>query len=45
MPAVPATPPATGHPKDCTPLDLGEWVEYWLGGKLCLKFDWWSRTR
>ncbi|MEU0439762.1 MULTISPECIES: glycosyl hydrolase [unclassified Streptomyces] len=45
VPAVPATPPATGHPKDCTPLDLGEWVEYWLGGKLCLKFDWWSRTR
>jgi hypothetical protein len=25
-------------------LDLGDWVEYWLGGKLCLRFDWWARN-
>ncbi|MBD9735057.1 hypothetical protein IGX29_25290, partial [Streptomyces sp. H28] len=37
------TPPAV--PADCTPLDLGQWVEYWIGGRLCLRLDWWSRTR
>ncbi|MDG9716760.1 glycoside hydrolase family 26 protein [Streptomyces sp. DH24] len=49
-PASPAptpqpTPPGTVPPAGCSPLDLGDWVEYWLGGKLCLRFDWWSRTR
>ncbi|MFI8945202.1 glycoside hydrolase family 26 protein [Streptomyces sp. NPDC053750] len=37
-------PTAPEPPADCTPLDLGDWVEYWLGGRLCLRFDWWSRT-
>ncbi|MFH8656817.1 glycoside hydrolase family 26 protein [Streptomyces afghaniensis] len=37
-PTPPSTPPP---PADCTPLDLGSWVEEWLGGKLCLRFDWW----
>ncbi|MGC0331884.1 hypothetical protein RKD23_004874 [Streptomyces sp. SAI-170] len=37
-PAQPSQPPV-----DCSPLELGDWVEYWLGGKLCVKFDWWSR--
>ncbi|WP_330304701.1 MULTISPECIES: glycosyl hydrolase [unclassified Streptomyces] len=41
-PTVPLTPV---HPPNCSPLDLGDWVEYWLGGKLCLRLDWWSRTR
>ncbi|CAL9463432.1 hypothetical protein SUDANB176_02688 [Streptomyces sp. enrichment culture] len=41
-PPVPSTPLP---PENCSPLDLGSWVEYWLGGKLCLRFDWWSRTR
>ncbi|MFF8671833.1 glycoside hydrolase family 26 protein [Streptomyces sp. NPDC015242] len=35
--------PETGRPANCSPLDLGDWVEYWMGGKLCLRFDWWSR--
>ncbi|MDH6518951.1 hypothetical protein M2163_004062 [Streptomyces sp. SAI-135] len=39
-PTAPVTPPA-----NCSPLQLGDWVEYWLGGKLCLRFDWWSRSR
>ncbi|MEV6961278.1 glycosyl hydrolase [Streptomyces sp. NPDC051207] len=39
------TPPGTQPPAHCSPLDLGDWVEYWLGGKLCLRLDWWSRTR
>ncbi|CCK29959.1 hypothetical protein BN159_5580 [Streptomyces davaonensis JCM 4913] len=38
-PVEPTTPP------NCSPLDLGDWVEYWLGGKLCLRFDWYSRNR
>ncbi|MFE0675996.1 glycoside hydrolase family 26 protein [Streptomyces sp. NPDC058867] len=42
-PTGPTTPPVT--PPNCSPLDLGEWVEYWLGGKLCLRFDWYSRNR
>ncbi|MFF2504070.1 glycoside hydrolase family 26 protein [Streptomyces sp. NPDC058067] len=41
-PTTPVTPPVT-PPPNCAPLDLGDWVEYWLGGKLCLRFDWWSR--
>lgn len=42
-PVEPTVPPVT--PPNCSPLDLGDWVEYWLGGKLCLRFDWFSRNR
>ncbi|SER85422.1 Glycosyl hydrolase family 26 [Streptomyces sp. yr375] len=38
-------PPTTETPVNCTPMDLGDWVEYWLGGKLCIRLDWWSRGR
>ncbi|MDQ0748580.1 hypothetical protein QF034_002811 [Streptomyces africanus] len=38
QPTAPTPPPP---PVDCTPLDLGSWVEEWLGGRLCLRFDWW----
>ncbi|MEU2423250.1 glycosyl hydrolase [Streptomyces sp. NPDC007851] len=46
-PAVTPTPVPTPTPTpvsspDCTPMDLGDWVEYWLGGELCLDVDWWS---
>ncbi|MET9729197.1 glycosyl hydrolase [Streptomyces sp. NPDC006458] len=40
-PTAPTQPPQP--PADCSPLEMGDWVEYWLGGKLCVKFDWWSR--
>ncbi|MEU0587813.1 glycosyl hydrolase [Streptomyces sp. NPDC006132] len=54
-PTTPALPPAPTptpqptrptpeRPAGCSPLDLGDWVEYWIGGKLCLRLDWWSRT-
>ncbi|MFE9174386.1 glycosyl hydrolase [Streptomyces kebangsaanensis] len=33
----PAAPPP---PQGCTPVDLGSWVERWLGGRLCVRFDW-----
>ncbi|MER5579224.1 glycoside hydrolase family 26 protein [Streptomyces massasporeus] len=45
---VPTPQPATPTPErpaNCSPLSLGDWVEYWIGGKLCLRLDWWSRTR
>ncbi|MBX7546756.1 glycosyl hydrolase [Streptomyces sp. NPDC004232] len=47
---APASPPAakpeaaTGSLGDCSPVDLGNWIEYWLGGRLCIRFDWWSRS-
>ncbi|MGW5131320.1 glycoside hydrolase family 26 protein [Streptomyces sp. NPDC004135] len=55
-PSTPARPPAPTptprpsvpepeRPANCSPLNLGDWVEYWIGGKLCLRLDWWSRTR
>ncbi|MFE9607202.1 glycoside hydrolase family 26 protein [Streptomyces sp. NPDC006012] len=56
-PPPPPTPPATTVPTpapstptappsaDCSPLALGDWVEQWLGGKVCLRFDRWSRNR
>ncbi|GAA4008730.1 glycosyl hydrolase [Streptomyces marokkonensis] len=43
-PAVPAVPATATEPSaDCSPLELGDWVEYWLGGKLCTRLDWFSR--
>ncbi|MGW4344760.1 glycoside hydrolase family 26 protein [Streptomyces sp. NPDC004690] len=39
----PTAPAAPASPKDCSPVDLGSWAEYWLGGKLCVRFDWWSQ--
>ncbi|MER7191800.1 glycoside hydrolase family 26 protein [Streptomyces flaveolus] len=39
---TPAEPTVPQPPHGCSPLDLGSWVEYWLGGKLCLRFEWWS---
>ncbi|MFJ9155878.1 glycoside hydrolase family 26 protein [Streptomyces griseoviridis] len=46
-PPQPSTtpPPTQVHPTECAPVELGDWVEHWLGGKLCLRFDWWSRNR
>ncbi|WP_314415925.1 glycoside hydrolase family 26 protein [Streptomyces kroppenstedtii] len=46
-PPVPPKPtdPTPERPSNCSPVALGDWVEYWLGGKLCLRFDWWSRNR
>ncbi len=38
---VPVPVPRPG----CSPLSLDDWVEYWLGGTRCVRFDWWSRTR
>ncbi|MEV8595306.1 glycosyl hydrolase [Streptomyces sp. NPDC052012] len=33
--------PVTPEPQNCSELDLGDWVEHWLGGKLCIRFTWW----
>ncbi|WP_030669960.1 glycosyl hydrolase [Streptomyces cellulosae] len=54
MPEVPVTQPTPNpstptvtqrRPARCSPLHLGDRVEHWLGGKLCLRLEWWSRTR
>lgn len=37
-PTKPTTPP------NCSPLNLGDWVEHWLGGKLCMRLDWYKRS-
>ncbi|GAA2568166.1 MULTISPECIES: glycoside hydrolase family 26 protein [Streptomyces] len=42
VPSVPSTAPEPGA--DCSPLELGDWVEHWLGGKLCMRLDWYSRA-
>ncbi|QIJ66542.1 hypothetical protein G7Z13_12380 [Streptomyces sp. JB150] len=39
----PSTEPAPQPSADCTALDLGDWVEHWLGGQLCVRADWWTR--
>jgi hypothetical protein len=45
-PPVPQAPPTTPEaPADCSPLELGDWVEYWLGGKLCMRLDWYARAK
>ncbi|GGV44756.1 hypothetical protein GCM10010277_35450 [Streptomyces longisporoflavus] len=33
----PTTPPT---PPGCSPLNLGEWAEHWLGRKLCMRVGW-----
>ncbi|CAL9461199.1 hypothetical protein SUDANB140_02649 [Streptomyces sp. enrichment culture] len=43
VPPVPSTTPEP--PDDCSPLQLGDWVEYWLGGKLCMRLDWYARHK
>lgn len=39
------TDPTAPKPPGCSPVDLGAWIEQWLGGKLCLRFDWWKAPR
>ncbi|MFF4470958.1 glycoside hydrolase family 26 protein [Streptomyces sp. NPDC001599] len=43
VPPVPSTVPEP--PVGCSPLELGDWVEYWLGGKLCMRLDWYARDK
>ncbi|MEU6844206.1 glycosyl hydrolase [Streptomyces sp. NPDC046716] len=38
----PTEPVNPTEPPQCSPVDLGDWIEHWLGGKLCLRFDWWK---
>ncbi|MBQ0829181.1 glycoside hydrolase family 26 protein [Streptomyces tagetis] len=40
-----AAPTIPAPPAGCSPLGLGDWVESWLGGRLCLRLEWWSRDR
>ncbi|MFB7243156.1 glycosyl hydrolase [Streptomyces populi] len=42
-PSIEPAEPATPDQATCMPLELGDWVEYWLGEKLCVPLDWSSR--
>ncbi|WP_106959841.1 glycoside hydrolase family 26 protein [Streptomyces purpureus] len=47
-PKPPVTPKPTPPTKptdptvNCTPIELGSWIEQWIGGKLCIRYDWWE---
>ncbi|MGW7378404.1 glycoside hydrolase family 26 protein [Streptomyces sp. NPDC054794] len=36
--------PTPQSPAECSPADLGDWLEDWLGGKLCFPVNRWSRN-
>ncbi|MFE4371275.1 glycoside hydrolase family 26 protein [Streptomyces sp. NPDC056835] len=40
VPEPAPTPTPTRPPGTCMPLDLGPWVEKWLGGKICIRLNW-----
>ncbi|MEV7088481.1 glycosyl hydrolase [Streptomyces sp. NPDC093085] len=43
---VPTPPvPTPERPQDCQPLNLGSWLEKWLGGKICVRIDRGGRLR
>ncbi|MFZ3561804.1 glycoside hydrolase family 26 protein [Streptomyces sp. BH055] len=45
-PTPPSKPTAPTQPEQnpkCHPINLGDWVERWLGGTVCVRFDWWLR--
>ncbi|KOU67272.1 hypothetical protein ADK57_16935 [Streptomyces sp. MMG1533] len=41
---VPTAPPAPLRPTTCSPVRFSDWFESWLGRKVCLRLDRWSRT-
>ncbi|WP_189320113.1 glycoside hydrolase family 26 protein [Streptomyces flaveus] len=38
---VPEPTPEPQPAPGCSSLDLGDWVEYWIGGEPCVRDDWW----
>ncbi|MFE2937539.1 glycoside hydrolase family 26 protein [Streptomyces sp. NPDC059255] len=42
-PTLPTTP-TPERPQGCRPLNLGTWLENWLGGRICIRLDWWRRV-
>ncbi|MGY0490201.1 glycoside hydrolase family 26 protein [Streptomyces sp. WG-D5] len=39
-PVAPEPPVKPTPPQKCHRIDLGDWVERWLGGSVCIRFDW-----
>lgn len=37
-----AEPAQPEPPRNCTPVNLGSWLEKRMGGRLCVRFTWWS---
>jgi hypothetical protein len=44
-PPVPTAFPKPSSPADCSPVRLPDWVESWLGRKVCVPLGRWSRNR
>ncbi|MBW5425008.1 hypothetical protein GKQ77_26200, partial [Streptomyces sp. BG9H] len=42
---TPDVPPGPVLPTECSPLNLGDWVEDWLGGRVCMRLGWWKGER
>ncbi|WP_051838928.1 glycoside hydrolase family 26 protein [Streptomyces sp. NRRL F-5126] len=40
-PTEPTKPPTGG--RDCTPLSLGDWLDSWFGGSVCIPMSWWQK--
>ncbi|MEW2547832.1 glycosyl hydrolase [Streptomyces sp. NPDC047002] len=40
-PTKPPKPPADQDSPGCTEVPLGDWLESWLGGKVCVPSGWW----
>nr|WP_240111621.1 glycosyl hydrolase [Streptomyces sp. MUM 203J] len=48
-PERPAEPEPQPEPepvpqRTCLPIDLGPWVQKWLGKPICVRWDWWDRV-
>ncbi|MEU6992902.1 glycosyl hydrolase [Streptomyces sp. NPDC046465] len=42
-PTEPTDPTDPTKPSACTPVELSDWVQHWLGDKkLCVRIDWWN---
>ncbi|WP_344396368.1 glycoside hydrolase family 26 protein [Streptomyces vastus] len=39
---VPEPTPEPQTTSGCRPLNLSDWVEYWIGGEPCIRDDWWG---
>ncbi|MFF1378397.1 glycoside hydrolase family 26 protein [Streptomyces sp. NPDC058308] len=39
-PTEPTRPTEPTKPPVCSPVELGDWVQHWLGEKLCVRIDW-----
>ncbi|GAA3820426.1 glycoside hydrolase family 26 protein [Streptomyces phyllanthi] len=41
---APQLAPGPLSPANCFPLNLSGWIEHWIGGALCVRYNWWARS-